>query len=315
MRAVAWLVFTLACATPTPDAAPMSSDATAWPAPPPGPLAAAFDLTLGSVALAPGQATPVTVSGGPPGAPVWLVGSPSTGASACPALLAPHCLDVGSPTAFLGHATFDPSGHASLTVQVPARAPATRIELQAVAYAPGTVHLSAPVWTPIQAATPRCVALDPATSTPLTTALLLRLGYVDLWDTSDALDTDPWWQGSHVIEDDAAYQALQAALGRTLPAVDFTVDRVVWAWDGSTSTCGLAHGDAQAWQRADGAVQLQLDVEDQSRFCCASCDALGSALTVWRVATRTAPIVCRDALGGCTPPDSGSGDTDVYCGP
>lgn len=79
-----------------------------------------------------GRPLPFTLTGGPANGNVSLLGSVNTvAAGACPAAIAPNCLDVAPGFLVLATARTNAAGEATFTVNVPANLAATQVEFQA----------------------------------------------------------------------------------------------------------------------------------------------------------------------------------------
>jgi hypothetical protein len=119
------LTLLLACGTP----ATYTETALSTAPPPPAPLTAS--------ALVRGAPATFKVTGLPWASKVTFFGSANlTAPGACPPQIAPTCLDIAQPWVTLGEAIANKDGEATLTLTMPAAAPA-RVEVQALSVAFG----------------------------------------------------------------------------------------------------------------------------------------------------------------------------------
>ena len=141
MKNLTWALIFVGCATQGEHASYTVPTLTPTSEAPPPP-----SLVLEAPWLLRGLPTAVRVSGAAPGTMVGLAASARTsGPRACPALMAPICLDLHGPITVVASGQAGPDGVVVLSVTAPAAANVTSVQLQAVA--PSTRAWSAAVTT------------------------------------------------------------------------------------------------------------------------------------------------------------------------
>lgn len=131
-------LFFLAVVACAPEGAELASDAEVAPPPP-------YDLELETTPFVAGHMAQMMIHGAPPNKDVAILFSHSASASpACPAPMAPACLDIANPATLFKVKKADGMGNVTVALPVPATPPFVDFELQAVSLA-GGMRLSPPV--------------------------------------------------------------------------------------------------------------------------------------------------------------------------
>jgi hypothetical protein len=227
------------------------------------------NLVIATPALTAGQPSQLTVTGAPAGATVRLGWGPDVAVDAlCPALLAPHCVDLAAPQAVLAPAVADASGRATFTFTPP---DAPQVALQAFVKVGRRAALSQPVVAPV--AEP-AVSDDPCGFTD---------GHAILFTTSIPIPEDfgmriatfgnhkgsPHYAGRggdlYVRYPDGSLRNLTAEAGMGLPlpngdedpARSIAVREPVVHWDGDRAIVSIAEGaDLPGWSTTTRTWQL-----------------------------------------------------------
>jgi hypothetical protein len=300
---IPYLSYLLACAFTSTDEASFLDRA--------GPPLAGTTLVVDApVLVTRGDTLSWQVSGAAPGAAVRLLVSAGEGPRACPAALAPDCLDLRSPVNASPPVSADANGVATFSQPVPADARAAAISVQAVETHPGATYLSPPHTTDVVGGAAQCSDVEglPWTSPEI----LWRVSAVS-WDT--ATQSSPWpftsydGHGHLKLTSAAQYQDFQDAIGRSLPPVDFSQEQVAISRAYLPSSCEAGVREVRLYDHPSFGRQLWIDAYNASRNCCAACDMVFSWALVVRVPFTEPYALCQRATGGCRP------GTPGYCGP
>jgi hypothetical protein len=297
------LSYLIACAFTSPDDASFLDRA--------GPPVAGTTLVVDApLVVTRGATLSWVVSGAAPGATVRLLVSVGDGPRACPAALAPHCLDLRSPANASPPVAADPNGVATFSRLVADDSRAAVISVQALETHPGAAYLSPPHATDVVGGLAQC---GDVSGLPWTSPEVLWYVSPASWDT--ATQSQPWPfpdfrdNGLFKLTSATQYQDFQDAIGRSLPPVDFSQEQVAVTRANFPSTCGAYINGVRLYDHPSFGLQLWFNGYNESRNCCAVCDVnLGWTMVV-RVPFTEPYALCQRATGGCTPATGG------YCGP